>query len=161
MLCKLTSNIKLITTKKADASNLKEADYLDKLHLKADHQGSKIPFTEFWWIGPYIIEMLLPNNNYLILKIGTNKTQVLHRMRMRQFTPLQSPHHIRTTPQEWKPDPEVSLKHDDLYARAWECEYEKQNFDAEINDAAPPKQSEIPIKSGLPIGETQNARRTT
>ena len=73
--------------KKANASKLKEADYVYILQLKADHQGSKIPLTEFRWVGPYIIEKVLPNNNYLVRKIGTNKTQVLHRMRMRQFTP--------------------------------------------------------------------------
>ena len=72
--------------KKANASKLKEADYVYFLQPKADYQGSKIPFTEFHWIGPYIIEKVLPNNTYLVRKIGTNKTQVLHRMRMRQFT---------------------------------------------------------------------------
>ena len=73
--------------KKANASKLKEAEYVYVLQPKADYQGSKIPFTEFRWIGPYVIEQMLPNNNYLVRKIGTNKTQVLHRMRMRQFTP--------------------------------------------------------------------------
>ena len=53
---------------------------------------------------------------------------MLHRIRMRQFTPRHPLPDIRITPQEWKPDPEVSLKHDDLYAGAWECEYEKPNF---------------------------------
>ena len=72
--------------KKANASKLKEADYVYILQPKADQQGSKIPFTEFRWIGPYISEKVLPNNNYLVLKIGTNKMQVPHRMRMRQFT---------------------------------------------------------------------------
>ena len=33
--------------KKATASQLKEADYVYTLQPKADHQGSKIPFTEF------------------------------------------------------------------------------------------------------------------
>ena len=33
--------------KKANASKLKEADYVYILQPKADHQGSKIPFTEF------------------------------------------------------------------------------------------------------------------
>ena len=42
--------------KKAKASKLKEADYVYILQPKADHQGSKIPFTEFRWIGPYTIE---------------------------------------------------------------------------------------------------------
>ena len=89
------------------------------MHTKADHQGSKIPFTEFRCIGPYILEKVLPNNNYLVRKIGTNKTQVLHRMKMRQFTPRQPPADIAVNPQECKSDPEVSLHHDDLYAKAW------------------------------------------
>ena len=38
--------------KKANASKLKEADYVYVLQPKADDQGSKIPFTEFRWIGP-------------------------------------------------------------------------------------------------------------
>ena len=42
--------------KKANASKLKETDYVYILQPKADHQGSKNPFTEFGWIGPYIIE---------------------------------------------------------------------------------------------------------
>ena len=87
---------------------------------KADHQRSKIPFTEFRWMGPYIVEKVLPNKNYLVRKIGTDKTQVLHRMRMRQFTPRQPPADIRVNLHEYKPDPEVSINHDDLYARAWQ-----------------------------------------
>ena len=63
---------------------------------------------------------MLPNNNYLVSKTGTNKTQVLHCMRMRQFTPRQPPADTQIKPQEDKPDPEVILKHGDLYARAWE-----------------------------------------
>ena len=109
--------------KKANASKPKEADYVYVLQPKADQQGSKNPFTEFRWLGPYIIEKVLPNNTYLVREIGTNKTQVLPRMQMRQFTPCQLPADIRITPQEGKPDPEVSLKHDELYARSWQCDY--------------------------------------
>ena len=86
--------------KKANASKLKEADYVYILQPKADHQGSKIPITEFRRIGPYIIEKVLPNNNYLVRKIDTNKTQVLHRMRMRQFTPRQPQADITVEPQD-------------------------------------------------------------
>ena len=131
--------------KKANLSTVKEADYVYVLQPKVDHQGSRIPFTEFRWIGPYIIEKMLPNNNYLVRKIGTNKTQVLHRMQMRQFTPRQPPADIRITPQESKPDPEVSLKHDCLYARAWECDYEQPICDAENNNATPPNAQEVPV----------------
>ena len=49
--------------KKAKASELKEADYVYILQRKADHQGSKIPFTEFRWIGPWFFDKVLPNNN--------------------------------------------------------------------------------------------------
>ena len=100
--------------KKAQASKHKEAEYVYILQPKADHQSSKIPFEEFHWIGPYIIEKVLPNNNYLVRKIRTNKTQVLHQMRMRQFTPRQPPADIPIKPHDYKSDPEVSLHHDDF-----------------------------------------------
>ena len=142
--------------KKANASKLKEADYVYILQPKADHQGSKIPFTESRWIGPYIIEKVLPNNNYLVRKIGTNKTQVLHRMRMRQFTPRQPPADIAVKPQEYKPDPEVSLHHDDLYARAWEYDFEQPVFNADNDKAAPPNIQEIPLQSDYSTEEMRN-----
>ena len=41
--------------------------------MKADHQWCKNPFTQFLWIGPNIIDRLLPNNNYLARKFGTKK----------------------------------------------------------------------------------------
>ena len=116
--------------KKANASKLKQSDYVHILQPKADHQGSKVPFTDFRWIGPYIIEKVLPNNNYLVRKIGTNKPQILHRMMLLQFTPRQPIPDTPVTPREWQPDPEVIIKHDDLYARAWECENDKPIFDS-------------------------------
>ena len=124
--------------RKANASKLKQADYVFILQPKADHQGNKIPFTDFRWIGPYNNEKTLPNNNYLVRKIGTNKTQILHRMRLRQFTPRQPLSDIPVTQREWQPDPEVVITHDDLYARAWECENDEPIFDSNYNNLAPP-----------------------
>ena len=142
--------------KKANASKHKEADYLYILQPKADHQGSKIPFTEFRWICPYVIEKVLPNNNYLVRKIGTNKTQMIHRMRMRQLTPRQPPADITVKPQEYKPNPEVSLHHDYLYARAWEYDFEQPIFDAENDKAALPNTREIPLQSDYSTKEMRN-----
>ena len=142
--------------KKAHASKLKEADFVYILQPKADHQGSKIPSTEFRWIGPYIIEKVLPNNNYLVRKIGTNKTQVLHRMRMRQFTPHQPAADITVKPQEYKSDPDVSLNHDDLYARAWEYDFEQPIFDAESDNEAPTNSQEISLQSDFSTEEMRN-----
>ena len=78
-------------------------------------------------------------------------------MRMRQITHRQLPADIRITPQEYKPDPEVSLKHDDVYARAWECEYEKPIFDAENNNTTLPETHEI-LKHMAEGLETSNWR---
>ena len=147
--------------KKANASKLKQSDYAYTLQPKADHQGSKIPFTDFRWIGPYIIEEVLPNNNYLIRMIGTNKTQILHRMRPRQFTPRQPIPDVQTTPSEWQPDPEVINKHDDLYARAWECENDKPIFDSARDTVGIPNSPEITVRSDKAADETRSTPGTT
>ena len=68
--------------KKAKASPLKEKDHCFILQPKADHQGSKIPFRDFRWIGPYQVEKVLPNNNYIVRKVNITKTQILHRIRL-------------------------------------------------------------------------------
>ena len=68
---------------------------------------------------------------------------------MRQFTPHQPPADIRITPQVYKRDPYVSLKHDDLYARPWEYDYEQPHFDAENKNTTPPKSHEFPVESGF------------
>ena len=146
--------------KKANASKLKQSDYVYILQPKADHQGSKFPFTDFRWIGPYIIEKVLPNNNYVVRKIGTNKTQILQRMRLRQFTPRQPIPDIRATPREWQPDPEVIIKHDDLYARAWECEYNKPIFDSDRDNLVSPNSPEVAVRSRKATDETRSTPGT-
>ena len=77
--------------KKAKASPLKEKDYCFILQPKADNQGSKIPFRDFRWIGPYIVEKVLPNNNYNFRKLNTNKTQILQKIRLRNYNPEKLP----------------------------------------------------------------------
>ena len=133
--------------RKTNDSKLKKADYVFIIQPKADHQGSKITFTDFCWIGPYIIEKVLPNNNYLVRKIGTNRTQILHRMRLRLFTPRQPISDIPVTQRQWKPDPEVVITHDDLYTRAWEREYDETIFDSDYNNLEKPSPPEITIRS--------------
>ena len=142
--------------REANASKLEKADYVFILQPKADHQGSKIPFTDFRWIGPYIIEKVLPNNNYLVRKIGTNKTQIFHRMRLRQFTPRQPLADILVTQREWQPDPEVVITHDDLYARVWECEYDEPIFDSDHSNSAVPSPPEITTRSEQTADEMRN-----
>ena len=80
---------------------------------------------------------------------------------MLQITSRQPPADIRVRPQEYKPDPEVSLNHDDFYARAWEFDYEQPIFDAENNNAAPPNSPEIPVQSDFSTEELRNTPGTT
>ena len=139
---------------KANASKLKEQQYVYVLRPKADHQGTKILFTEFRWICLYIVEKALPNKMLLVRKLGTNKTQVLHRMRLRLFTPRQPIPDIQTTSQEWKSDPEVIIKHDDLYARAWESEFETPIFYNGQNETDSVNSPKITVRNDLPYEET-------
>ena len=160
MPCMLISKTKRIMMKKTNASKLKQSDYVYILQPKADHQGIKIPFTVFRWIGPYNIEKVLPNNNYLVRKVGTNKAQILHRMRVRQFTPRQPIPDTLVTPREWQPDPEVIDKHDDLYARAWECEYDKPIFDSDRDIMVTPNSPEFTVQSEEAADEMRSTRGT-
>ena len=99
---------------------------------------------------------MLLNNNYLVHKIRTNKTQILHRKNLRQFTPRQPPSDIPVPQPEWQPDPEVVITHDDLYARAWECEYDEPIFDSDYNNLTAPSPPEITIRSEQTADEMRN-----
>ena len=68
-------------------------------------------------------------------------------MRLRRFTPRQPIPDIPITPREWQPDPEVVITHDDLYARAWECQYDEPIFESDYNNLATPSPPEITIWS--------------
>ena len=146
--CKITSNVKLFTTK-SQRFKTQKAEYFYVLQPKKDYQGSKNLLTEFRWIGPYNHENLLPNNNDLVPKVGTNKTQMLRCMQLRRFTPQQPPTDVQISPQEWKSDPEVSNKHDDLCARACECDYERPIFNAKDDKTTPAGPAEIAVPLDL------------
>ena len=75
---------------------------------------------------------------------------------MRQFTPRQLPTDIRVKPQDYKPDPEMSLHHHDLYARAWEYDYEQSIFDAENNNTAPLDSQDVPVQSDFSMKGIRN-----
>ena len=67
-------------------------------------------------------------------------------MRLRHFTPHQTIPDIPVTPREGQPDPEVIIKHDDLYARAWECEYDRPIFDSDRDNMVIPNSPEVTVK---------------
>ena len=108
--------------RKAKAAPLKQNDYCFILHSIADHQGSKIPFQEYRWLGPYVVGKVLPNENYIVRKLNSNKTQILHRIRLRKYEP-------NTVLQDdrpggnLQPDDEIIIPQDDLYVITWETNF--------------------------------------
>ena len=60
--------------RKAKAAPLKQNDFCLILQPIADHQGSKIPYCKYSWKGPNIVEKVLPNENYIVRKLNSDKT---------------------------------------------------------------------------------------
>ena len=54
----------------------------------------------------------------------------------------------------------MSLNHDDLYARAWEYDFEQPTFDAANDNAAPLNLQEFPLQSDYSTEETKNTPGT-
>ena len=55
----------------------------------------------------------------------------------------------------------MNINHDDLYARAWEYDFEQPIFDAENDNAAPPNPREIPLQSDFSTEEMRNTQGAT
>ena len=144
--------------KKVNASTLKKklCFCLTAENISPRKQNS---FTDFRCIGLHIIEKVLPKKNCLTRKIGTNKMQVLRRMRMSQVTTRQPIPDIQITPREWKPDPEVIIIND-LYARSWEREYEKSIFNSDCNNPVTPNSPEDTVRYEVAADETSTTPGT-
>ena len=132
--------------RKAKAAPLKENDYCFVLQPKADHQGSKIPFRDYRWVGPFVIQKVLPIENYIVRRINTNKTQILHRIRLKKFVPNQ-PLEDNFREQQLQPDEEIVIPQDDLYIITWETDFGEQLITRGHN----------PIPTSMPNGERPNA----
>ena len=110
---------------------MKEKDYCFIPQPKAGHQGSKILFRDFRWIGPYLVEKVLPNNSYIVQKLNTNKTQIRYRIRLRKYNPGKPPEDNYQEAQ-WQIDDNIVVAQDDLYRIAWEAEFGGHLFDIPI-----------------------------
>ena len=114
--------------RKAKAAPLKEKDYCFVLQPKADNQASKIPFKEYRWIGPFVIQKVLSNDNYIVRRLNTNKTQILHRIRLKKFV-LNAPLEDKYDGEKLQPDNEIVIPQDDLYTISWEVDFEYDLFE--------------------------------
>ena len=114
--------------RKAKAAPLKEKDYCFVLQPKADSQATKIPFKEYRWIGPFVIQKVLSNDNYIVRRLNTNKTQILHRIRLKKFVP-NAPLEDKYDGEKLQPDNEIVIPQDDLYTISWEVDFEYDLFE--------------------------------
>ncbi len=77
--------------RKAKASPLNKGDYCFLLNPKITKQNDRLAIGECKWTGLYKIEKCLTHSNYLIRKVNTCFTQVVHRIRLRKYTPPNKP----------------------------------------------------------------------
>ena len=132
--------------RKAKAAPLKEKDCCFVLQPKADHQGSKIPFRDYRWVGPFLVQKILPNEKYNVRRITTNKTQILHRIRLKKFVP-NKPLEDNFREQRLQLDEEIVIPKDDLYIITWETDFGEQLITPRHD----------PIPTSLPNDEQPNA----
>ena len=132
--------------RKAKAAPLKENDHCFVLQPKADNQGSKIPFRDYRWVGPFIVQKVLPDDNYIVRRINTNKTQILHRIRLKKFVPNQ-PLEDNFQEQRLQPHKEIVIPQDDLYVITWATDFGEQLVTRDNE----------PIPTSLSSGEQPNA----
>ena len=132
--------------RKAKAAPLMENDYCFVLQPKAAHQGSKILFRDYRWVGPFIVQKVLPNENYIVRRNNTNKTQRLHRIRPKKFVPNQ-PLVNNFREQRLQPDEEIVIPQDDLYTITWETDFVAQLV----------TRGHDPIPTRMPNGERPSA----
>ena len=112
--------------RKATAAPLKINDYCYILNPKADNQSTKFAFQDCIWTGPYVVIKVLSNNNYTIRKLGTRYTQTLHRIRIRPYVTEQRLPDVTVRANDYLPDPEVKVSHNEWYAVSWEMDFGKQ-----------------------------------
>ena len=119
--------------RKAKAAPLKAKDYCFLLQPKADKQASKIPFKEYRWTGPFVVQTVLSNDNYIVRRLNTNKTQRLHRIRLKKFVP-NAPLEDKYDGEKLQPDNEIVIPQDDLYSISWEVDFEYDLFEPRKED---------------------------
>ena len=88
------------------------------------------------------MQKVLPNENYIVRRLNTNKTQILHRIRLKNIVPNQ-PLEDNFREQRLQPDEEIVIPQDDFYIITWETDF-GERLTTRDNEAIP---------TSLPNGE--------
>ena len=86
---------------------------------------------------------LLPNDNYIVRKLISNKTQILHRIRLRKYEPNSDLQDVRPD-RNLQPDDEIVIPQDDLYVITWETNFaDFESGRRNATDELPTERAEI------------------
>ena len=119
MSCDHTSDTNLLR-QKSKSLTIARKRLLLLMQPKTDHQGLNILFLEFKWFGRYVVKKGFLNENYLVRKLKTNKTQVLHRIRFCKYTndtPLEDSY----INEQFGTDNSTDISQDDLNSIIWKA----------------------------------------
>ena len=111
--------------RKTKAASLKESDNCIVLQPNADSQRSEIPFRDYRWVGTFIVQKVLPNENYNVRRFNTNKTQILHRLRPKKFVSNQ-PLEDKFREKRLQQGEQIVIPQDNLYTVTWETNFGEQ-----------------------------------
>ena len=84
-------------------------------------------------MGPYVIEKVLPNENYIVRKLSSNETQISHRIRLRKYTPNTELRAVRPEG-NLQADDEIVIPQDDLYIISWETNFDDFPISSETDN---------------------------
>ena len=105
----------------------------------------------------------MPNENYIVPKLNSNKTQILHRIRLRKYTPNTNIRDVRPEG-NIQADDEIIIPQDDLYIISWETEFDNFPPNSEIKNASddPPMNSDQrdAIITNLDLPSTRHDQNT-
>ena len=74
------------------------------------------------------MEKVLPNNIYFVRRLGTDKTQLLDRIRLRKFSPHAPLADIFVRETDSQKDDQMIVAHDDLYAQSRNIDFGPNPF---------------------------------
>ena len=73
------------------------------------------------------------NHNYIVRRLNTNKTQILHRIRLTKFVP-NVPLEDKYKELKLQPDESIIIPRNDLYTISWEADFEYELFEPRSNN---------------------------
>ena len=114
---------------KAKAAPLDKKGYCFILQPKSDSQASKVLFKDYRWIGPVGIQKVLSSDNDTVRRENSNKTQILHRIRLQKVvpnTPIQDNYY---SGKKLQPDEDIVIPQDDLYTVSREVDFNYELFE--------------------------------